>query len=202
MFSFAVLSCLIFYCLPRTLSKVNKVNMQLHFSVHLTPLLKLWQNATALMEVLNGWEKCSCILTFFALFNVFAFELSSGDNDKDDWKPFLLIVELVIYAPQSNAVLERFFSQLNYIKTNMCSSLSSSSLNFLLHVEVTALAIQEYHNEHVEKAVEFWQSAKNWHMQNKKKPKNISNKHISFDINTLSLSDSYDSCLRSTLGDK
>ena len=46
------------------------------------------------------------------------FELSSCDNEKDDWKPVLLIVELVMCAPQSNAALERFFSQLNYIKTN------------------------------------------------------------------------------------
>ena len=94
-------------------------------------------------------------MTLFALFNVFAFELSSGDNDKDDGKPFLLIVELVIYAPQSNAVLERFLSQLNYIKTNMCAILCSSSLHILLHVKVTALALQEYHNDHVEKVVEF-----------------------------------------------
>ena len=46
------------------------------------------------------------------------FELSSGDNDKDDWIPVLLIVELIMCAPQSNAALERFFRQLNYIKTN------------------------------------------------------------------------------------
>ena len=47
------------------------------------------------------------------------FELSSGDNDKDDWKAVLLIAELVMCPPQSNAELERFFSQMNYIKTNM-----------------------------------------------------------------------------------
>ena len=155
MFSFTVLSCLTFYCLQEHWVKQIKSVCGYIFPIHLTPLLKLWHFAIALMEVLNGWEKSSCILTLFALFNVFAFELSSGDNNKDDWKPFLLIVEIVIYAPQSNAVLERFFSQLNYIKTNMCASLSSSSLNLLLHVKVAALALQEYHNEHVEKAVEF-----------------------------------------------
>ena len=48
------------------------------FPVHLTPPLKLWQNI---------------------------FELSSGDNDKDDWKRVLLIVELVMCTPQSNVVL-------------------------------------------------------------------------------------------------
>ena len=77
------------------------------------------------------------------------FELSSGDNDKNDWKPVLPIVELVMCAPQSNAALERFFSQLNYIQTDICVSLSSSSLNSLLCVKVTGLALQEHHNEHV-----------------------------------------------------
>ena len=97
------------------------------FPIHLTPPLKLWQNI---------------------------FELSSSDYGKDDWKPVLPIVELVMFAPQSNAVLERFFSQLNYIKTNILASPSRSSLNSLLCTKVTGLALQEYHNEHVE-VVEF-----------------------------------------------
>ena len=98
------------------------------FPVHLTPPLKLWQNK---------------------------FELFSGDNNKNDWKPVLLILELVMCAPQSNAALERFFSQLNYIKTNTRGSLSSSSLNSLLSVTIRGPALQEYHNEQVE-VVEFW----------------------------------------------
>ena len=70
------------------------------------------------------------------------FQLSSGDNDKDDWKPVLLIVELVMCASQSNAALERFFSQLNYIETNTLASLSSSFLSSLLRVEFTGLTLQ------------------------------------------------------------
>ena len=41
------------------------------------------------------------------------FELFSGDNDEDDWKPVLLIVELAVCASQSNAVLQSAY----YIKT-------------------------------------------------------------------------------------
>ena len=63
----------------------------------------------------------------------------------------LLIFELVMCAPKSNAALERFFSQLNYIKTNTRASLSSSFLNSLLRVKVTGPALQEFHNENVEK---------------------------------------------------
>ena len=146
-------------------------------SVHLTAPLKLWQNV---------------------------FRLSSGDNDKDDWKPVLLIVKLVIYVPQSNAALERFFNQLNYIKTNTRASQSSSSLNSLLHVKVTGPALQEYHNEYVEKVVKFWYNANNQIKQNKRKRKKYKqrsgtkNKRICFDIDALSLPDSGDSCSSST----
>ena len=59
------------------------------------------------------------------------FELSSGDGNNDDLKLVLLIVEHVMCAPWSNAALERFFIQLNYIKTNTCAILSSGSLNSL-----------------------------------------------------------------------
>ena len=100
------------------------------------------------------------------------FEVSSGNNDKDDWKPVLLIVELVMSAPQLNAVLERFFSQLKYIKTNTRASLSSSSLNLLLRVKVTSPALQEHHNEQM-KVVGFWYNVKNRRTQNKKKRQKI-----------------------------
>ena len=108
------------------------------FSVHLTPPLKLWQ---------------------------IMFKLSFGGNEKNDWKPVLLIVELVMCAPQSNTALERFFSQINYIKTNTHASLSSSSLNSLLRVKVTGPTLKKYHDEHVEKVVELWYNAKNLRTQ-------------------------------------
>ena len=38
------------------------------------------------------------------------FELSSGDNDKDDWKPVPLIFELVSCDPQSMQHLRHFSS--------------------------------------------------------------------------------------------
>ena len=103
-----------------------------------------------------------------------------------------------------NAALETFFIQLNYIETNTCASLLSSSLNSLRHVKVTAPVLQEYHNEHVEKAVEFWYNAKNQRVQNKKKQKKYKqcsrtkNKHICFDLDALSSSNIDDSCSSST----
>ena len=89
------------------------------------------------------------------------FKLTFVHNEKDDWKPVLLIVELAVCAPQSNTVLERFFSQINYIKTNTHASPSSSSLNSLLRVKVTGPTLKKYHDEHVEKVVELWCNAKN-----------------------------------------
>ena len=75
--------------------------------------------------------------------------------------------------------------------------------------EFTATHIQKYHNKHVEKAVEFWYNIKNRCMQNKKQKEyrqhsGTKNKHIGFDIDTLSWPDSGDSCsgCTSSLGDE
>ena len=58
------------------------------------------------------------------------FEISNN-VEKYLWKKTLLI-EIASCAPQSNAVLERFFSQLKYVKGNLCTSFSLQSLNGLL----------------------------------------------------------------------
>lgn len=47
-------------------------------------------------------------------------------------KTFLLI-EIGLFVPQSHAALERFFSQLRYVKSNLHTSLSLQSLSALLH---------------------------------------------------------------------
>ena len=61
------------------------------------------------------------------------FEISNN-LDKYLWKKTLLLIEIPLCAPQSNAAQERFFSQLKYAKSNLCTSLSLQSLNALLHV--------------------------------------------------------------------
>ena len=43
------------------------------------------------------------------------FQLKKHDNDKEDWSLTLLIVEICLCAPYSNAALERFFSLLKYV---------------------------------------------------------------------------------------
>lgn len=92
----------------------------------------------------------------------------------------------------------------DYIKTNTCASLSSSSLDSLLHVKITGLALQEYLIEQMKKVVEFWCNAKNQCRQNKNKQKkykehsSTENKGVCFDINAINLSDSDNSCSSST----
>ena len=113
-----------------------------YFPVHVTLPLKLWQNI---------------------------FEIPATSIDNDDWKPALLIIELVMCAPQSNATLERFFSQLKNIKTNIRASLSSDSLNSLLRIKVTGPTLQKFHNEHVENVIELWYNSKDRRINNRKK---------------------------------
>ena len=72
-------------------------------------------------------------------------------------------------APQSNATLERFFSQLKNIKTNIRASFSSDSLNPLLRIKVTGPTLQKFHNEHVENVIELWYNSKDRRINNRKK---------------------------------
>ena len=39
--------------------------------------------------------------------------------DNAQWNPTLLIIEVCMCAPISNALLERFFNQINFLKSNM-----------------------------------------------------------------------------------
>ena len=93
-----------------------------YFTLQVIPPLKMWN-------------------TIFSL---------SNDTDKCDWKFALKIVEIALCAPQSNAALERFFSQLKFIKTNLRTSLSEQSLNALLRIKVTGPSLQDFHKHHVE----------------------------------------------------
>ena len=47
----------------------------------------------------------------------------------------MILIKLCLCTPFSNATLERFFSHLKVVKTELRSSLSSESLNFLMSFE-------------------------------------------------------------------
>ena len=62
-----------------------------------------------------------------------------GNKDKESWYDIILLVELCLSTPLSNATLERFFSYLKVVKTEIRSRLSSESLNSIMRICMKAL---------------------------------------------------------------
>ena len=75
-----------------------------------------------------------------------------------------MINEICLWAPFSNASLERLFSKLNLIKTTLCNRLANGSLNSVLRINISGLSLQIFNDEHVEKCVNYWFNAKNHHL--------------------------------------
>ena len=53
------------------------------------------------------------------------------------------------------------FSKMNLIKTTLCNRLTNDSLNCILCINISGLSLQSFHNEHLEKYVNYWFNAKN-----------------------------------------
>ena len=77
------------------------------------------------------------------------------------WKPTTLIIEIWLCAPFSNASLERLFSKMNLIKTTLCYHSMSNSLNSIWCINITGLSWWSFHDEHLEKCVNYWFNTKN-----------------------------------------
>ena len=50
---------------------------------------------------------------------------------------------------------------MNLIKRPQCNHLTSDSLNSILRINVRGLSLQSFHDEHLEKCVNYWFNAKN-----------------------------------------
>ena len=63
-------------------------------------------------------------------------------------------------APVSNESLERLFSQMNIIKFDVRNRLSNKALNAVLCIRTSGITIDDFHNDHVYKCVNFWYNKK------------------------------------------
>ena len=105
------------------------------------------------------------------------------------WKPTTLIIEICLCAPFSNASLERLFSQMILIKTTLRNRLTNDSLNSMLHINISGLSLQSFHDEHLEKYVNYWFNAKNRRLSQRKlykKRKSKKTKGSHFNISDIS----------------
>ena len=80
--------------------------------------------------------------------------------EKANWKEALLIIELCLCIPMSNAMLERFFSHMKIVKCPTRTSLLSTSLNASLRIRLTGPTLIDYHNNLVSVCVNFWYNSK------------------------------------------
>ena len=138
-----------------------------YFFIHQVTALTLWKN---IFEISYYLEKSYVEKTF-------------------------LLIEIGLFVPQSNAALERFFSQLRYVKSNLHTSLSLQSLNALLHFQVIGPSLHLFHEQHAKNVINFWYNSKEQRIYQPKKSyartaQVAKPKHVCFDVNELSWSSS------------
>ena len=88
-------------------------------------------------------------------------KILSLKEEHTDWKPASLLIEICLCAPFSNAILERFFSQMNLIKTTLRNRLTNESLNSLLRIRISGISLNGFHNNYLQRCVAYWFNNKN-----------------------------------------
>ena len=53
---------------------------------------------------------------------------------------------------------------MNLIKTTLCNHLTNDSLNSILRINISGLSRQNFHDDHLEKCVNYWFNAKDRHL--------------------------------------
>ena len=81
-------------------------------------------------------------------------------KDKIEWYSTSLIIEICLCTPCSNATLDRFFSQLQLVKTDLRTTLSSSSLNAVLRIKLRGTSITAFNEKYSDKVVSYWYNQK------------------------------------------
>ena len=122
-------------------------------------------------------------------------KLGKMGSTKSQWNGILLIIELCLCAPYSNATLERYFSHMNIIKSDIRNRLSSKSLNSVLAIRMSGFSVREFNSIHVNKCVDYWYNKKDQRLHKKrrktyKKRESKIRKRQPFDFNNISSSSS------------
>ena len=77
-------------------------------------------------------------------------------KNKPNWKGISLIAEICLYAPFSNASLERFFSHMNIVKTETRNRLSQKSLNAILAIRIFGISLAEFNKSSIKDCSSKW----------------------------------------------
>ena len=81
-----------------------------------------------------------------------------------------LLIEICLCASFSNAILERFFSQMNLRnKTTLRNRLTNESLNSILRIRINGISLQVFHDSYLKSCVVFWFNSKNRRVSQRKR---------------------------------
>ena len=97
------------------------------------------------------------------------------NQQTEDLQNILLIAELCLYAPFSNAAIECFFSQMRIVKTDWKNELNEKNLSSLLYIKTQGPIITEFRNHYCSPTVNLWLKDKDKWL-NQRKPKKYKKK--------------------------
>ena len=82
------------------------------------------------------------------------------NKSNEDWEDIMLLLELCLCSLFSNATLERFFSHLKVVKTQLRSKLSTECLNSIMRIRMKGLSLEEFKKRYASKCADFWYNSK------------------------------------------
>ena len=129
-------------------------------------------------EIINGFIDIRYASRYFNTDDINPIDIWSKlvKINKSDWHGVLLLSELCLCAPFSNASLERFFSHMNIVKIDIRSKLSSKSLNSMLRIRMTNLSLNDFNSPYIDDWVNDWNSNKQRRI-NQKQRKHYKEQH-------------------------
>ena len=90
-----------------------------------------------------------------------------GNKEKQSWHDIILLVELCLCTPFSNATLERFFREVE--KTEIRSRLSSESLNSVITILMKGLSITVFQENYSNDCVDYWYNSRSQRLNQQKR---------------------------------
>ena len=87
-------------------------------------------------------------------------KICSLGKDRECWYDIMILIELCLCTPFSNATLKRFFSDLEVVKMELRSRLLSESLNSLMRIRMKGLSITDFDKDYSSQCVSHWYGSK------------------------------------------
>lgn len=109
-------------------------------------------------QVIESFLSVVCYgVNYFNVKNVDVLEIWSRMLSLQDanphWQTAMLLIEICLCAPGSNASLERLFSQMNFVKSNTINRLKNDALNAVLRIRI--ISMEEFDANYVHSCLNF-----------------------------------------------